>query len=162
MQQYHREISDTIDCQSKRSTNDCVCQVPVQITQGFDIFWWGLNGMPCSHPSLLSPSKLFSIIFWLYVLYQQTWQTGCNHLQLFALFLSPIKKYLYDSGVQISTECANMGKWLWQWRRPGEILTGAINHSRGVLHGRYKKSLLFCMAKIRYFRATGVIFRRLI
>jgi hypothetical protein len=24
-----------------------------------------------------------------------------------------------------------------QWR-PGEILTGAINHSRGVLHGRYK------------------------
>jgi hypothetical protein len=41
---------------------------------------------------------------------------------------------------------------------------GAINHSSGVLHRSYKKSLpwivpweLFCMAKIRYFRATGVI-----
>jgi hypothetical protein len=47
----------------------------------------------------------------------------------------------------------------------GEISTGVISHSRGVLHGSYKKSLLwgvprelFCMAKIRYFRATGVIF----
>jgi hypothetical protein len=54
-----------------------------------------------------------------------------------------------------------------QWK-PGEILTGAINHSRGVLHRSYKKSLqwgvpqeLFCMAKIKYFRATGVIFPRL-
>jgi hypothetical protein len=28
-----------------------------------------------------------------------------------------------------------------QWR-PGEILTGAINHSRGVLHGSYKKITL--------------------
>jgi hypothetical protein len=43
-----------------------------------------------------------------------------------------------------------------QWRQ-GEILTGAINHSRGVLRGSYKKSLacgvpqkLFCMAKMRY------------
>jgi hypothetical protein len=48
-----------------------------------------------------------------------------------------------------------------QWRpgHAGEILPGAINHSRGVLHGSYKKSLpcgvpqeLFCMAKMRYFR----------
>jgi hypothetical protein len=38
--------------------------------------------------------------------------------------------------------------------KAGEILTGAINHSLGVLHGSYKKSLpcsvpqeLFCMAK---------------
>jgi hypothetical protein len=53
-----------------------------------------------------------------------------------------------------------------QWR-PGEILTGAINHSRGLLHGSYKKSLpcgvqqvLFCMAKMRYFRGTGMIFPR--
>jgi hypothetical protein len=49
-----------------------------------------------------------------------------------------------------------------------EILTGAINHSRGVLHGSYKKSLpcgvpqaLFCMVKMRYFRGTGMIFPRL-
>jgi hypothetical protein len=40
-----------------------------------------------------------------------------------------------------------------------EILTGAINHSRGVLHGSYKKSLpwgvpreIFCMAKMRFQR----------
>jgi hypothetical protein len=33
--------------------------------------------------------------------------------------------------------------------------TGAISHSHGVLHGR------FCMAKMRYFRATGMIFPRL-
>jgi hypothetical protein len=45
---------------------------------------------------------------------------------------------------------------------------GAINHSRGVLHGSYKKSLLcgvpqelLCMAKIMYFRGTGMIFPRL-
>jgi hypothetical protein len=45
---------------------------------------------------------------------------------------------------------------------------GAINHSCGVLHGSYKKSLpcgvpqeLFCMAKMRYFRGTGMIFPRL-
>jgi hypothetical protein len=51
-----------------------------------------------------------------------------------------------------------------QWM-PGEILTGATKHSRGVLHGSYKKSLpcgvpqeLFCMAKMRYFRGTGMIF----
>jgi hypothetical protein len=57
--------------------------------------------------------------------------------------------------------------WYSQWR-PGEIRTGAINHSRGVLHGSYKKSLLwgvprglFCMVKMRYFRATGMIFPRL-
>jgi hypothetical protein len=51
--------------------------------------------------------------------------------------------------------------FLVQWR-PGVILTGAINHSCGVLHGSYKKSLpcsvpqeLFCMVKMRYFRGTG-------
>jgi hypothetical protein len=55
-----------------------------------------------------------------------------------------------------------------QWR-PGEILMGAIDHFCVVLHGSYKKSLLwgvpqelFCMAKISYFRATGVIFPRLV
>jgi hypothetical protein len=46
---------------------------------------------------------------------------------------------------------------------------GAINHSRApvgyLLHGSNKKSLpcgvpqeLFCMAKMRYFRGTGMIF----
>jgi hypothetical protein len=45
---------------------------------------------------------------------------------------------------------------------------GAINHSRGVLHRSYKKSLpcgvpqeLFCKGKMRYFRGTGMIFPRL-
>jgi hypothetical protein len=46
---------------------------------------------------------------------------------------------------------------------------GYFNHSRGVLHGSYKKLLpcgvtqeLFCMVKMRYFRGTGMIFPRLI
>jgi hypothetical protein len=62
-----------------------------------------------------------------------------------------------------------------------EILTGAINHSRGVLHGSNKKITpvgyftgaiknhscgvspqeLYCMVKMRYFRVTGMIFPRL-
>jgi hypothetical protein len=36
----------------------------------------------------------------------------------------------------------------------------AINHTRGVFHGSNKKSL-FSMAKMRYFRGTGMIFPRL-
>jgi hypothetical protein len=44
----------------------------------------------------------------------------------------------------------------------GEILTGAISHSRLVLHGSWCVPMgLFCMAQMRYFRATGMIFPRL-
>jgi hypothetical protein len=47
---------------------------------------------------------------------------------------------------------------------PGEILTGAINHSRGVLLRSpcgVVPQELFSMAKMRYFRGTGMIFPRL-
>jgi hypothetical protein len=44
--------------------------------------------------------------------------------------------------------------------RPGEILTGAINHSRGVLHGSYKKSLLCGVSHRNILHGENEVFQR--
>jgi 1-aminocyclopropane-1-carboxylate deaminase/D-cysteine desulfhydrase-like pyridoxal-dependent ACC family enzyme len=77
--------------------------------------------------------------------------------------LNPNVLVIVSMGTQLCSE--GQEKYL---RELSITPVGAVNHSRGVLHESYKKSLpcgvpqeLFCMVKMRYFRGTGMIFPRL-
>jgi hypothetical protein len=89
-----------------------------------------------------------------------------SYLEIWDLSITPVGYFtgaIWKYGIYQSL--------LWGTSRELSGNMGSISHSRGVLHGSYLKITpvacpdpmgLFFLAKMRYFRATGMIFPRLL